>query len=100
MFFANLKKGKKPEDCPDNDNHNVDTIDGLILAVPVMLAGASGQLQEAQRDAAACTQVTRSSRELQGYAATLTALMTDVVHGAPLKDALKTKAGKGLERIV
>ena len=32
MFFANLfHKQKKVTDCPDNDAHNVDTIDGLVL---------------------------------------------------------------------
>ena len=32
MFFANLfHKQKAVKDCPDNDAHNVDTIDGLVL---------------------------------------------------------------------
>ena len=32
MFFANLFHKQKPvKDCPDNDAHNVDTIDGLVL---------------------------------------------------------------------
>ena len=37
MFFANLVKGKSPENCPDNDGHNVDAIDALTLTVPVIL---------------------------------------------------------------
>jgi len=37
MFFANLIDGKAPELCADNDGHNVDAIDALTLAVPVIL---------------------------------------------------------------
>lgn len=39
MFFANKVFGDKPLDaCPDNDAHNVDTVDGLILPTIVALA--------------------------------------------------------------
>jgi len=37
MFFSNLVQGKAPQDCPDNDGHNVDAIDALTLTVPVIL---------------------------------------------------------------
>lgn len=37
MFFANWKSGIDPKECPDNDGHNVDTIDALTTAVPVIL---------------------------------------------------------------
>ena len=37
MFFANYKSGINPKECPDNDGHNVDTIDALTTAVPVIL---------------------------------------------------------------
>lgn len=37
MFFANWVKKTDPNECPDNDGHNVDTIDALTLAVPVIL---------------------------------------------------------------
>merc|ERR1719494_519985 len=37
MFFKNLVEGKKPENCPDNDGHNVDSIDALTVAVPVII---------------------------------------------------------------
>jgi len=40
MFFRNYVINKKnPVDCPDNDRHNVDAIDGLINAVPIILKG-------------------------------------------------------------
>ena len=39
MFFANLYFRKlDPKDCPDNDHHNVDAIDGLVLPTIVALA--------------------------------------------------------------
>merc|ERR1712224_1043908 len=50
MFFANLSRGLPPEKCPDNDNHNVDTIDGLIMGVPVVLATCGRPTVEAKRD--------------------------------------------------
>ena len=31
MFFQKWKRGVPLERCPDNDGHNVDTIDGLVL---------------------------------------------------------------------
>lgn len=30
MFFANYIKGTAPEDCPDNDHHNVESMDALV----------------------------------------------------------------------
>jgi hypothetical protein len=37
MFFKNLEEGKSPETCPDNDGHNVDSIDALTVAIPVII---------------------------------------------------------------
>lgn len=37
MFFKNLMQGKDPKDCPDNDGHNVDAIDALTIALPVII---------------------------------------------------------------
>ncbi|KAL7539316.1 hypothetical protein ACHAXR_009177 [Thalassiosira sp. AJA248-18] len=45
MFFANMIFHKKdPKDCPDNDGHNVDAIDGLILPSITALAETARQL--------------------------------------------------------
>lgn len=45
MFFANLIFHKKdPKDCPDNDGHNVDAIDGLVLPSVTALAETVWQL--------------------------------------------------------
>mmetsp|Transcript_31449 Transcript_31449/g.76115 ORF Transcript_31449/g.76115 Transcript_31449/m.76115 type:complete len:523 (+) Transcript_31449:143-1711(+) len=64
MFFANLVYGQKdPKDCPDNDSHNVDTIDGLVLPTIVALAGSGDRDAADSQSAAAakCASVTRKS---------------------------------------
>ncbi|KAL7503974.1 hypothetical protein ACHAXN_001691 [Cyclotella atomus] len=44
MFFANMIFNKRePKDCPDNDGHNVDTIDGLVLPTVTALAETARQ---------------------------------------------------------
>jgi ADP-ribosyl-[dinitrogen reductase] hydrolase len=73
MFFANLVyQHKLPRDCPDNDAHNVDTVDGLVLPTIIALSSAAawdGTLEQAAVDAAACVAVTRNSRVVQAAAA-------------------------------
>jgi hypothetical protein len=32
---------KKPQNCPDNDGHNVDAIDALTIALPVIVRYSS-----------------------------------------------------------
>ena len=49
MFFANMIfHDKDPRDCPDNDGHNVDTVDGLVLPSVTALAEAARQLSRAE----------------------------------------------------
>ena len=69
MFFVNLVLKKLPPDqCPDNDHHNVDTIDGLVLPTITALAMASQNLPEEEiaNAAAATAAVTRNSAQLEG----------------------------------
>ena len=81
MFFANMIFHKKdPKDCPDNDGHNVDAIDGLILPSITALAETARQLSNSdngtlrlseeskmaiQNAAARTAAVTRSSKVLE-----------------------------------
>jgi len=94
MFFANLTRGLAPEKCPDNDHHNVDTIDGLIMTVPVALATTSSPAEEAKREAANCVAVTRNSTALPGYAEGLAMMLREVIQGAPLSKVLADNAGE------
>lgn len=51
MFFANMIFAKKdPKDCPDNDGHNVDAIDGLILPSITALAESARQISLTGKD--------------------------------------------------
>jgi ADP-ribosyl-[dinitrogen reductase] hydrolase len=72
MFFANYYYNKlDPIDCPDNDQHNVDTIDGLVLPTITALAVAGqlhGTIEQASQQAAETVTVTRNSVRLQQYA--------------------------------
>jgi ADP-ribosylglycohydrolase len=93
MFFANLIfKKLDPKDCPDNDEHNVDTIDGLILPTITALAYGSRRCEESSIGAhsakTAC--VTRNSRALEQYSAT----WSELVH-ASLRDS--EEEGGGIE---
>lgn len=77
MFFANFIFGElPPKDCPDNDQHNVDTMDGLVLPTIVALAYSCGsqvtsleqQKEVMVKVAAECAAVTRRSPVLEGVA--------------------------------
>lgn len=75
MFFFNLViAGKDPVDCPDNDHHNVDVIDGLVLPTIASLAVAArsdgtSSMADVESAAATCAAVTRQSVVLERAAA-------------------------------
>jgi len=63
MFFANFAfEDKPPHECPDNDGHNVDTVDGLVLPTIVSLAVAA-------RSAATAATSSSASADWQSEAA-------------------------------
>ena len=41
MFFQNRQAGTPLRECPSNDGHNVDAIDGLVMPAVVLLAVSS-----------------------------------------------------------
>lgn len=89
MFFANMVQGVPPEKCPDNDGHNVDTIDGIAMTVPVTLATALKEpLHQVQTQAASCADVTRQSRPLQKYVGQYAELLCKVLGGDGLSNLL------------
>ena len=69
MFFANMFfRELPPEKCPDNDGHNVDTIDGLVLPTIAAIAEASranSTVEDVENVAAQCASVTRKSSKLE-----------------------------------
>jgi hypothetical protein len=68
MFFANLVRGYDPAQCADNDGHNVDAIDALTLAVPVIVAFSKADRNVRNAKIREVIAVTRKSRVLQRYA--------------------------------
>ena len=69
MFFANMFFRKLPaEKCPDDDRHNVETVDGLILPSIAAIATAcnkNASIEHVEEAAAQCASVTRRSSELE-----------------------------------
>ena len=95
MFFANMIFKKLPPDqCPDNDHHNVDTIDGLALptitALAMAAASASSNAETLLDDemamnriaqaAADTVAVTRNSKTLQGVSKVWSKLVVASIH--------------------
>jgi ADP-ribosylglycohydrolase len=74
MFFANMIfRQLPPKDCPDNDHHNVDTIDGLVLPTIVAMTGianGSTNIADIGQAAAECASVTRRSSVLENASST------------------------------
>jgi len=93
MFFANLVfGGLPPKDCPDNDQHNVDTIDGLVLPTIVALAGsvasstaannnnsAEEEPASVSKSASSCASVTRRSPVLEDVAGAWSSVVVGAV---------------------
>jgi len=89
MFFANLIHRKLPPDqCPDNDGHNVDTVDGLVLPTIVSLAYAvqsndakdQDHMAAAQQAAVECVRVTRNSPVLEQATQAWSSMIYQVMH--------------------
>jgi len=89
MFFQKWRAGTDPVDCPDNDGHNVDTIDGLVIpSVVALVAMTRGDdAATAAEKAIEAAAVTRSSKVLPEYIRTTTNLLHKVLHGTTLDSA-------------
>ncbi|CAE7027179.1 unnamed protein product [Symbiodinium natans] len=89
MFFQKWRAGVDPKDCPDNDGHNVDTIDGLVIpSVVALISLAQGHsVTTAAALAVEALAVTRSSQVLPEYIRTVTYMLDKVLQGSPLDKA-------------
>jgi len=89
MFFANYAQGKKPRECPDNDGHNTDALDGLVNLPPVVFAALiQGGEEKVLSDARECVGLFRRSKALDQYSAIMSQLLVALVQGRDLKDTL------------
>lgn len=94
MFFSNLiLKKLPPEQCPDNDHHNVDTIDGLILPTIAAIAACAygGTDEEVRVVAAQVAAATRRSNVLEKTSRAWGDLVYDILRSqdGDTKDELK-----------
>jgi hypothetical protein len=97
MFFENLVTKKLPaKQCPSNDGHNVDTMDGLVLPAIVALATAGDNRESALSAVSACVGTTRSSPQLEAYASLVTDVVRSVVVGGEPLAAAAKRAGERL----
>ena len=95
MFFANYVKGKAPEDCADNDGHNVDTIDALTLTVPIIIAYANSPPSLRHRKIEEVIRATRrTSPHLTQYAIAYSDLLLQVIGGKDLQEAVEQCASR------
>lgn len=84
MFFENLVHHQlPPEQCPSNDGHNVDVIDGLVLPTIVAMSTSCQNDPESASIAAQCSSVTRRSAIVEEVAGQ----WAKVVHSALHEDS-------------
>eukprot|EP00929_Paragymnodinium_shiwhaense_P097842 TRINITY_DN59440_c0_g1_i1.p1 TRINITY_DN59440_c0_g1~~TRINITY_DN59440_c0_g1_i1.p1 ORF type:complete len:392 (-),score=37.59 TRINITY_DN59440_c0_g1_i1:255-1430(-) len=94
MFFQNWQAGKDPQECPDNDGHNVDTMDGLVLPLVVALAELSLGKTAAEATASShrALRITRRSSALPEYISVTTEMLAMTLSGTSLHDAASQTA--------
>ena len=94
MFFANRANGLPLDECPDNDQHNVDTIDGLVNLVPVVCAAAAHSGGEAAVGTAAgvATTLFRRSSALPQYGRLYGTMLLQLLEGGELRSTVTDAA--------
>jgi len=100
MFFKNRQEGKPLEECPDNDHHNVDTIDAFDLPVITALATVSQPDEIATSTVAASALATRAlSRRAQSVAGPFASFYRSIVTQAatPTQAAEVFASGLGMD---
>ena len=94
MFFQNKAAGKPLRDCPSNDGHNVDAIDGLVIPAVVLLGGAAQPEADALAAAKQSVSVTRHSPRVEGFVTVFSTMLRAVVRGQAAADAAQEAAAQ------
>jgi len=98
MFFASRQKGVPLERCPDNDGHNVDTVDGMVMTIPVALATMHLPLEAVRQQITECIHITRRSTKLPAYCTLQAQILRQLINeGRPMAEVLESAAGRSLE---
>ena len=87
MFFKNWRDGIAPEQCPDNDSHNVDAIDALMIVPPIALLHLQSTPEVRAQAIKAAIQTTRNSTIVLDYANVYADMLLSVVKGSSITDA-------------
>jgi len=98
MFFANRQRGLPLDKCPDTDGHNVDTLDGMVMTIPVALATMQLPLDAVRQKVTECIAITRLSTKLPRYCTLQAQMLRQLItEGQPLAEVLESAAGRSLE---
>ena len=92
MFFQNRAAGKPLEQCPSNDGHNVDAIDGLVMPTVVLLGGATAAEEEALDAAKRSVRVTRSSPRVEAFVGEVSTMLRELLSGAAPREVATAAA--------
>ena len=84
--------GKALRDCPSNDGHNVDAIDGLVIPAVVLLGGVAQPESEARHVAQQSVSVTRRSPRVEAFVGELSTMLRAVLQGQSAADAAQAAA--------
>mmetsp|Transcript_9724 Transcript_9724/g.12144 ORF Transcript_9724/g.12144 Transcript_9724/m.12144 type:complete len:438 (+) Transcript_9724:112-1425(+) len=92
MFFANYASEIEPANCPDNDGHNVDTVDSVVTTIPVALLSADDST--AYEQVQEMVGLTRNSNPSKTYAKVFASMIRQVaIEGVDARTAV-SKTGK------
>jgi len=94
MFFRNLVDGKEPKNCPDNDGHNVDSIDALTVAIPVVLQYAEADREVRNAKVLESIKVLRGIKSVEPYAICMSDMLVDLLNGKNLQTVCQEAATK------
>ena len=92
MFFQNRAAGKPLRDCPSNDGHNVDAIDGLVIPAVVLLGGAARDEADVLTTAQESVRVTRASVLVEQFVGQLSVMLRAVISGQRAAEAAQAAA--------
>jgi ADP-ribosyl-[dinitrogen reductase] hydrolase len=87
MFFKNMVDGVTPKDCPDNDAHNVDAIDALMVLPPVVLSHIHSTPTERSKAIKIAIQTTRQTNAVLKYANAYSDMLLSLLEGMSMQDA-------------
>jgi hypothetical protein len=87
-FFANRENGLPLDECPDNDGHNVDTIDGLVNLTPIVISNLGKGKDAVGSSVKESLALFRKSAVLPQFGTLYASMLSAVISGADLRETL------------